>query len=97
MGNANRELIIFFFLQLVRAFKMKLQQSVSFSCLSPRLLNYCEAIVLNATGTIGIAVWSLMGVINTILLATSMIFCRMLSCEAKKQKKSIQRRSKPAS
>ena len=35
--------------------------------------------------------WSVMAVINTILLATAMIFCRMLSCEAKKQKRSFQR------
>ncbi len=57
-------------------------------------LDYCitaKLLSVIATGTVGIAVWSVMGAINTILLAMSMIFCRMLSCEAKKQRKSLQR------
>ena len=45
----------------------------------------------NIIDAVGIGVWSAMGAVNMVVLAASAIVCRIMSWEAKKQKKGLVR------
>ena len=47
--------------------------------------------VVDSLDAVGIGVWSAMGAVNMIVLAASAIICRIMSWEAKKQKKGLVR------